>query len=106
MSVSEMLYRVKPIEFECDFDRDDSACYTASTIFCPLRIYHDKDDDSWQFNWCVDEYYDEGKESVDSKDEGIARANQWYRDRLAAALEPVDEAAEIVRLRKVAEAVK
>lgn len=83
-------------------ERDKTTAFTASTVFCELRVEHwieKESDDSGgepcdhdvRFSYCVDEYYDEGNESVESIEAGKRRAEEWYVERIKAAFVEADE---------------
>lgn len=85
--MSEPVYRIKPLVWE-RFDRDgESWASTSTRILGNIRVY----DGYWEY--CVDEYYDEGRNDCTSIEDGIAKAEAWYRGRLMEALEEVSEPA-------------
>lgn len=80
------LYEIKPLAWEQTRDGD----WFAPTIFNQLDVRNNSDPDEepdWRFRYCVDEFYDEGNERVESADAGKARAQEWYLERLMPALE-------------------
>lgn len=84
-------YTIKPLKWE-HVKRDDYECWSAHPgILGSLYVNTDSplSSSSWQFQWCVDEYYDEGREYFDTAEEAKARAEAWYLERLTVALEEV-----------------
>lgn len=80
-------------------DSFGDGCVTASTILGPISVSRDMDVSTlggdgdiaylktWQWNCCVDEYYDEnGGEGFSTKAEAKKAATAWYLGRLAPAL--------------------
>lgn len=85
-------YTIKPLDWQHSKNEDDES-WTARTVFCELQIKRNKwesGDDSWSswtFEYCRDEYYDEHSEQVDDAEDGKAKAEAWYLQTLAPALE-------------------
>lgn len=90
------MYTIKPPEW-VHTQNDDYESWTWHTpvlgmVSVSREAYSSPDGSwtSWHFRWCVDEDYDEGDEIVSTSEEGKERAEKWYRERLMAALVPVD----------------
>lgn len=81
------LVRVRPLEWEDWIDSEGLPASRAISVFSILYVQCDHDE--WYWKYCVDEYYDEGMEACESLADGKAKAEQWYRTRLAAAMEPL-----------------
>lgn len=92
--MNEKLYRIKPLVWE-EEDIGIGEMHQAKSVFGTLnvcRYYADGDDpERFVFEYCVVEYYDEGSEEVYSIKAGKAMAEKFVRDRLAAALEEVEQ---------------
>ena len=80
------VYMLKPLEWI--FDKRLMR-WEASTVFCELRVDFDEDSEEWRFNYCVDEYYDEGSERFLTDTDAKCRGNEWYVERIKNALEPI-----------------
>ena len=80
------LYRIKPLEWEDYEDSDGLDSARAPSIFSEIYVIQDE---PGVFHWryCVDEYYDEGSESCESIEDGKAKAQAWYLNRLLPALD-------------------
>jgi len=84
-------FRVKPLEWEYVVGKDDDyENWSCLTVFGTLQVKRNRYSGRWapwRFDWCVTEYYDEDHEYVDSAEDGKARAEAWYMERLSPALE-------------------
>jgi hypothetical protein len=78
-----------------DNDWMEEETWTAETVFSSLRVRRrierepaddEPRDSGWKFEYCVDEYYDEGCEPFESEQAGKERAEQWYLSRITPAL--------------------
>lgn len=78
------LYLVRPLKWR--HVRDD--CWTADTVLGSINVELDGDCYVWQF--CFDEFYDEGRYAVSSVAEGKREAEAFYLRRLLPALDPVE----------------
>lgn len=74
-------YKIKRLEWVPNCQQ-----WEANTIFGSLFV-NQEEDGSVFFSYCVDEYYDEGRESCESIEEGKAKAEAWYLSRLVPALD-------------------
>lgn len=106
--MDERLYRLLPLDWkESKCNTTGLPRYDASTVFCDLHIVPvadwDQPDDSdgntpttgrYHFDWCVDEYYDEGQETYDSPHDAKASAEAWYLARIMPAVSPAQGASE------------
>jgi hypothetical protein len=84
------LFKIKPLAWT-DCTRGGCAWFSADTPFGSYNVEQDEDGTiCWR--WCFDEYYDEGKESCESIEEGKDKAWAHWLKRIAPALEEVHTA--------------
>jgi len=76
-------YRIKPL----DWNEDRFGGLSAQTPFGALRVFcHDENTDEWRWSYCFDEYYDEDESECDGKDDGKAKAEEFWIDRISGVL--------------------
>lgn len=80
-----MTYRIRPLQWKF---YENIQRWDADTIFCQLHVEKDEDG-TFRWKFCVDEFYDEGSETAESFDDGKAKAQAWYLNRLLPALSEV-----------------
>lgn len=98
--MSEQLYRIKPLEWEGNDPKLEGDKVRVTTIFGSMYVGytmlpHEGEyylpGEHWVWGYCFDEYYDEAEHDCDSLEDGKAKAEAHYRERLLAALEPVEQ---------------
>lgn len=82
-----MLYRIKPLEWEkVDHDYPDICeLYEAHTAICKFDIEKWASGD-WAYRYCFDEYYDDGGGPCKSLEDGKAKCEKIWIDRLKKCL--------------------
>lgn len=88
------LYRIKPLVWTFS-EHDGYQSWSAdSRVFKTLSVernnWNDGEWSSWKFKWCVDEFYDEGAEEVESAEVGKKRAEEWFLSRVSLCLDAVE----------------
>ena len=90
-------YTVSPLEWKHSKNEYDES-WSAETIFCTISVRRSCYNDdgvwsSWKFEWCRDEYYQEGSEEVGDERIGMRIAERWYLSQLLPALQPAKKKA-------------
>lgn len=87
------LYKLKPLQWEQvrGPEHENGECWVASAVFGLMVVYQAPGIGRVYWSHCLGEYHDQGKLDYDSIEAGKAAAEEFYRERLRAALEPVDE---------------
>lgn len=88
------LYVIAPLVWESRNDHDfKTEHHWADSPFGTLHVdevIREEGDENgpkeYKFSYCVDEFYDEGSEQVESIDDGKKRAEQFLIDRIMPAL--------------------
>lgn len=83
-----MTYTIKPLQWDAtplDSEGEGVTKYV-STVFGSISVqrYYER----WQYNWCFDDYYDEGVVDCDDEADAIAKAEAFYLERILPALVP------------------
>ncbi len=75
------MYTIKPLVWEQSPHGD----WTAHTIFGSFYVRCDYG--TWAWEYCIDEYYDEGRYETESAETGKRAAEEFYLSRLLPALD-------------------
>jgi len=88
-------FTIKPLEWERQF-QDWTQNFSASTPFGSYAVRRTREDcdpekpwEGWLWEYCFQEYYDEGAAECRTADEGKAAAQADWLKRLSGALEKV-----------------
>ena len=95
-----MLYRIKPLEWtqSCKTWWLTSGGWCASTVVGTFMVW---EYEPGQVRWAIHE--ERGYFTCDSIEDGKAKAEAYYRERLLATLEPVPDGATVVAARTESE---
>lgn len=75
-------YAIKPLEWIKTIH--NSGKWT-QTVFGKMSVIED-DGGDWRWSWCFDEFYDYGSEECEGIEDGIAKAETFYLERIKQAL--------------------
>lgn len=95
MMTIEEQYTIAPLKWGKDFS-EDSQRYTSSVPMGRYSVWRHRQDfdpkqpwESWRWDYCFDEYYDEGEYSCDSAKDGKDAAWKNWLERILPALKPI-----------------
>ena len=82
-----MLYRIKPLVWEKleSVAPDLKENHEAHTAFCSFKVEQWASGD-WAYRYCFDEYYDEGRGGCKNLEDGKAKCEKIWIDKLKKCL--------------------
>lgn len=80
-------YTIRPLEWDDKELIEEFDSISAPTCFGNYRV--EKTEDGFRWSYCFDEYYDEGYSECDSAEDGKAKAEAHWFERLSGCLLPV-----------------